>query len=118
MIGAILFLYALFSLGMIVSYPVTDSHRLLPNWVTPTVVLSVVLVGVLYFFLFFWGSAFVTDAADQDVERRSGNQRFSMLQYAGIQCRVSKVDRFDPLYNEKARRFGSRRTVTYQVSAT
>ena len=89
----------------------------MPNWVTPTVVLSLVLAGVLYFFLFFWGSTFVIDA-DQGVEHRSEKKRFSVLQYAGIQCTVSKVDRFEPLLDEKARRFGSRRKVSYQVSAT
>ena len=88
----------------------------MPNWVTPTVVLSLVLAGVLYFFLIFWGSTFVIDT-DQGAEHRNEKKRFSVLQYAGIQCIVSKVDRFEPRL-EKARRFGSRRTVSYQVSAT
>ena len=89
----------------------------MPNWVTPTVVLSLVLAGILYFFLFFWGSTYVTDAG-QGMEQRNEKKRFSALQYAGIQCTVSKVDRFEPNLDEKARRFGSRRTVSYRVSAT
>ena len=117
MIAAILCLYTLFSLGTIVAYPMMPSHGMKPNWVIPTIVLSVVLIGVLYFFLFFWGAAFVLDA-DRGMEHRIGEKRFSAFQYAGIECTVSKADRFEPLSNEKARRFGSRRTVSYEVSST
>ena len=113
-IAAVLCLYALFNLFMMVSYPITPYTGKLPNWATPAVVLSVALIGVLYFFLFFWGSTF----ADQGMENEVEKERFSMLKYAGIQCIVSKVDRFKPELDEKARRFGSRRTVVYQVSAT
>ena len=113
-IAAALCLYTLLNLCMMVSYPIAPPTAMLPNWATPAVVLSVVFIGVLYFFLFFWGSAF----ADQGMEHRNKRKRFSMFEKAGIQCIVSKVDRFEPSSDEKARRFGSRRTVSYQVSAT
>ena len=116
-IAAVLCLYTLFNLGMMLSYPMTPSTGMLPNWATPAVVLSVVLIGVLYFFLFFWGSAFARDG-DQGMEHENKKKRFSMFEFAGIQCIVSKVYRFEPSSDEKARRFGGRRTVSYRVSAT
>jgi len=103
---------------MIISYAVTPSTGSLPGWVTTAVVVSVLLAGVLYYFVFFWGSDFVREVeqGSQDMENGNGTKRFSLFRYAGIKCIVSKADRFDPDVDEKVRRFGSRRLISYEVS--
>lgn len=118
LIGFMFLLYLACSLFVIATFPWTPYSETIPNWVVPAIVASVLLFGVLYYFIVFWASASESGLSTQRPERFNQNIQYplSILSLAGIKCVINKVDVFDTENDKRARRFGSRRRITYQVS--
>ena len=99
---------------MVVGFLVTPSSGTIPRWVAPLVIFSLLLCGMLYYFLFF--HAWITDEDCSRENVTEGDRAFSLFSLAGVKVHVSKVPYYDIEIHENARRFGSRREVTYYVS--
>ena len=113
-ICAVMFLYVACGLFMIVGFMVTPSSGTIPRWVASLVIFSILLSGLLYYFLFF--HSWVSEEGRGHQEKFEGKWTFSLFSWAGVGLNVSKADYYDVDIKENARRFGSRRTITYEVS--
>lgn len=118
LIGFTFLLYASCSLFIIATYPITPASGTIRRWVVPTILLSVLVLGIMYYCLVFW--AFVSKGEVGQQEHASGSHeqryRFSFLGYAGVKLNIAKDPRFDIENNKRARRFGTRRHMRFEVS--
>ncbi len=127
LVGFIYALYVLCSLFLIVTYPMAPTSGTIPGWVVMVIVSSVLGLGVLYYYLLFW--AFVSNCGADHQERASPPQtqrycfsflrirhHFSLLRYAGVILKIDKDPGFDIENNKRARRFGTRRHMRFEVS--
>jgi len=109
-------LFALFNLSIVVIYPIPPYSGTIPGWVIPTIVVVLLIAAVLYYILFFRAAVL---ASEPDLQGYSTNRHglsFSLLRLAGINCVVSKKECFDIERDKRARRFGTRRSISFEVS--
>ena len=115
-IWALSSIYISCSFFVVFSLAATPTNATIPGWVVPTIVFSILMIGVLYYFLFFFDfvSRGDTNPMTENNISRSRSQRLSLFRFAGVDVSVTKDDNFEAS-NERARRFGSRRIITYKV---
>ena len=89
---------------MVVGFLVTPSSGTIPRWAAPVIVFSCVFLGVTYYSFLFLGPA------------SNPKNGFSLFCYAGVEVKITKVQHYRVLFDENARRYGTRRTISYNVS--
>ena len=110
LIGLVLLLYSLCSIFVVGTFLITPFSGTIPNWIIPTIVGSTLLVGTLYYFMIFWAFASV-----EETDQERSRTRPTLLRFAGVICKIHKAEYFNTANSKHARRFGSRRKITYKV---
>ncbi|KAF4475783.1 alcohol oxidase [Fusarium agapanthi] len=97
-----------------------------PGWGFPTIVASVLLLGTIYYLLFFGAACHsyeplaTNDGSDEEGPGSrvytgilSPNSRWNLMQYAGVECRILKDYSYKEL--ERVYRFGRRWEMIYGI---
>lgn len=107
-------LYVACGFFMVGGFLVTPSSGTIPRWVTPLVIFSLLLGGTFYYYVFFHAWIGNEDGSRGNVTE--GDPAFSLFSWAKVKVHVSKISHYNIEVDENARRFGSRREITYHVS--
>lgn len=109
-------LYSACSLFVIGTFPITPFSGSIPSWIIPTIVGLTLLLGVVYYFAVFWASASQDPAQkEHGSSAPSVRDHLSLLRLAGVKSKITKAANFDIEHDKRARRFGLRRRVEYEV---
>ena len=111
--------YVACNIFLVVDY-VIPPYNGVPGWISGAICGIVVAIATIYYFGFF-GSFLPDPDADPNIEAehdaRDGPEKahLSLLSLADVKMRIVKAESFDES-TSRARRFGTRRKITYQVS--
>ncbi|KAF5635794.1 high-affinity methionine permease [Fusarium sp. NRRL 52700] len=97
-----------------------------PGWGFPTIIASVLVLGTVYYLLFFGAAcrSYEPLATDDDSDQEgseprvysgilSPDSRWNLMQYAGVECRILKDYSYKKL--ERVHRFGRRWEMVYDI---
>ena len=118
-LALIILAYVACNTFLVVDY-VIPPYSGVPGWISLVICSIVIAIAIVYYFSFF--ASFIPDPdADPNVEAdlnaRGGLEQtqLSLLRLADVTMHIVKAESFDES-TSRARRFGTRRKITYQVS--
>ena len=110
--GLVVFAYVACNIFLVVDY-VIPPYNGVPGWISLVICATIIAIATIYYFSLF-GSFLPDPDAEDDARNGPGNRPLSLLSLADVKMRIVKTDSFDER-TSRARRFGTRRKITYQV---